>query len=132
MAADLFRRLVFLFSHCHIQYIGLASLHEITDYWRASKFYSLTFPPSVMSGRKFQHIASSITISDPDDDAANNAKRGTTDCDRLGKIKPMYDRIWEACNATYHPWQNIAVDERMVASKACTSLKQYMRNEPVK
>lgn len=113
-------------------YMGLLKLPALSDYWRKSELCSFPFPSTVMSGRKFKMIATAIHMSDPKDDAANTERKGTTDYDRLVKIKPIYDELRQACKAMYHPKQNIAVDERMVKSKARTMLKQYMKNKPTR
>ncbi|KAA8589932.1 hypothetical protein FQN60_013297, partial [Etheostoma spectabile] len=113
-----------------IVYMGLITTPTINDYWRRSELYTFSFPSSVMSGRRFRAISRAIHISDPD--AANDLKRGTAGYDRLGKIKPMYDEIKKACMANYHPRQCVAIDERMVASKARNGLRQYMKSKPVK
>ncbi|XP_062375621.1 piggyBac transposable element-derived protein 4-like [Sardina pilchardus] len=110
-------------------YMGLLKVASIGDYWKLSDLYNFPFPVSVMSASKFKRIATSIQMSDPKDDAANNKKKGTADYDRLCKIKPMYEQLRQTCKASYHPQQNIAVDERMVKSKARTGLKQYMKNK---
>ena len=44
----------------------------------------------------------------------------------------MYIQMSEACKANFQPYQDIAVDERMVASRARISFRQYMRDKPVK
>lgn len=46
---------------------------------------------TVMSGRKFQLITTAIHMSNPDDDVANEARRGTADYDRLGKAHVFRD-----------------------------------------
>lgn len=115
-----------------IIYMGLVRAPALTDYWRKSKLYSFPFPASVMSGRKFTKISTNIHLSDPEEDEVNEAKKGTPDYDRLHKIRPMYDEIRQNCMAHFQPGQNIAVDERMVASRARIGIRQYMKDKPVK
>lgn len=69
-------------------YMGIVKACAIPDYWRHSRLFSLAFPSSVISGRKFSLIATAIHMSDPDDEV-NNARRGTPQYDRLAKVKPM-------------------------------------------
>lgn len=71
-------------------------------------------------------------ISDPEEDAINDQKRGTEDYDPLQKVKPLLDIIRNTCKRVYHPKQHISVDERMVATKARLSIKQYMKAKPTK
>uniref|UniRef100_A0A3Q3ESV8 PiggyBac transposable element-derived protein domain-containing protein n=1 Tax=Kryptolebias marmoratus TaxID=37003 RepID=A0A3Q3ESV8_KRYMA len=113
-------------------YMGLIKCLSLTDYWRGGKLYSLLFPKSVMSGRKWLRILNALHLNSAAEDSANEAKRGTPEFDRLGKIKPLYREMREACCRNYHPRQEIANDERMVASKARVIFKQYMKGKPVR
>ncbi|KAM6912008.1 piggyBac transposable element-derived protein 4-like isoform 2-T2 [Lycodopsis pacificus] len=70
--------------------------------------------------------------SDPDEDVHNDRKKGTADHDKLLRLKPLMDTIKNACKAFYHPHIHLAVDERMVASKAKTGITQSMKDKPTK
>ncbi|XP_062375607.1 piggyBac transposable element-derived protein 4-like [Sardina pilchardus] len=110
-------------------YMGLLRMVSLPDYWNVSDPYNHPFPASVISARKFSLIATSIQMSDPEDDLANSKKKGTADYDRLCKIKPMYEELRKTCQACYHPRQNIAVDERVVQSKAPPGRMLYVEIE---
>ncbi len=71
-------------------------------------------------------------LSDPAEDAANDWKKGTDEYECLHRIRPLYDSLRVACKAVYHPDKNLSVDERIVATKARISLKQYIKNKPTK
>ncbi|XP_049445727.1 piggyBac transposable element-derived protein 4-like isoform X1 [Epinephelus fuscoguttatus] len=115
-----------------IIYMGIVKCTAFTDYWRGGKLYSLPFPKQIMTGKKFLRICQSLHLSSLVDDAANEQRRGTPAFDRLAKTKPLYLEMRDACRRNYHPGQEIAIDERMVASKARIGLKQYMKRKPVR
>ncbi|XP_039538379.1 piggyBac transposable element-derived protein 4-like [Pimephales promelas] len=113
-------------------YMGLLKCFSLKDYWKRSDIYSLPYPAKIMSGRTFFRMCAALHVSDPKLDAENDAKKGTPEYDRLCRIKPLYQDIRDACRSSFHPFQNISIDERMVASKARHGLKQYMKNKPTK
>lgn len=113
-------------------YMGVYKLPELVDYWKQNRLLNLPFPPSAMSRNKFLLMLKYLRLCPLDEDARNQAARGTPNYDRLGKIKPLYQQIVQACKEHFHPDQNISIDERMVKSKARSSLKQYIKNKPTK
>ncbi|KAL1258240.1 hypothetical protein QQF64_011484 [Cirrhinus molitorella] len=113
-------------------YMGLLSTKTIVDYWSGKTIYNLPFPKSVMSRSRFQAISWNLHLCNLEEDRMNMQKKGTPDYDRLFKIKPLYTDIITACKTYFHPNKQLAVDERMVASKARIGFKQYMKNKPTK
>ncbi|XP_067298892.1 piggyBac transposable element-derived protein 4-like isoform X2 [Pseudorasbora parva] len=110
-------------------YMGMFKCSSLTDYWSVSQHFSLSFPAKVMSYQKFRSISKALHLSDSREDALNSVRRGTAAYERLGKIQPLYQVIREACKTFFHPFQNITIVERMVASQARTGLKRCVNNE---
>ncbi|XP_053370298.1 piggyBac transposable element-derived protein 4-like [Clarias gariepinus] len=113
-------------------YTALIKLNDIRDYWRQNNIFSIAFPGTVMTRDRYRTISWNVHMSDPEEDQENDSRKGTPQHDRLFRVRPLMDRIREACKTFYHPQRNLAVDERMVASKAKTSMKQYMKRKPIK
>lgn len=70
--------------------------------------------------------------SDPAEDVANDWKKSTVGYDRLFRLKPLMLLLLLACQAFYHPYQNLSIDKRIVGTKARISLKQYIKGKPTK
>ncbi|KAJ8352130.1 hypothetical protein SKAU_G00236060 [Synaphobranchus kaupii] len=115
-----------------VLYMGLLRANNMATYWSRNRLYKLAFTESVMPRRRFEAITWTLHMSDPVEDAHNDRKRGSHGYDRLFRLRPLLDEIVMACKAFYHPHQALSIDERMVASKNCIGLKQYMKAKPTK
>ncbi|XP_035241192.1 piggyBac transposable element-derived protein 4-like [Anguilla anguilla] len=115
-----------------IFYMAMVKLDQIRDYWRQSSIFSVPFPATVMTRDRYRTICWNVHMSDADKDQENDRKRGTPQHDKLFRVRPLMDTIQHACKAFYHPRRNLAVDERMVATKAKTGMTQYMKEKPTK
>ncbi|XP_030237880.1 piggyBac transposable element-derived protein 4-like [Gadus morhua] len=111
---------------------GLVTVHNFADYWRKTSPYNFSFPRDKITRGRFEAILWSLHLSNPTEDEENERKKTTGEYDRLFKIKPLYSELVTACKAHFHPRQNLSIDERMVASKARISMKQYMKDKPTK
>ncbi|KAG5856148.1 hypothetical protein ANANG_G00004940 [Anguilla anguilla] len=124
--AEMYRYLGLLIS------MALLKAHEVRDHWSQKKLYDSPFCRSVMSQSRFRLIASTLHLSDPDEDAENEAKRGTPEYDGLLAIRPIIDSLKNACKAFYHPRQQLSINERTVAYKAQLSVRRYAKTKPGK
>ncbi|XP_075968136.1 uncharacterized protein LOC142971480 [Anarhichas minor] len=115
-----------------IIFTGLVTVHNRSDYWRKRWPYNFQFPGDSMTRDRFNTILCSLHLSNPEEDEENENNRNTAEYDRLFKIKPLYTDMVTACKAHFQPHQNVSIDERMVASKARISMKQYMKDKPIK
>jgi len=53
------------------------------------------------------------------------------DFDKLFKVRPVLDSLHEKCQKLSQE-ENHCVDEQIIPTKICTSLKQYLPNKPNK
>uniref|UniRef100_A0A672LU74 PiggyBac transposable element-derived protein domain-containing protein n=1 Tax=Sinocyclocheilus grahami TaxID=75366 RepID=A0A672LU74_SINGR len=113
-------------------YMGVMDLPKVRDFWRKKTLFHVPFPATVMSRDRFLAISCNLHISDPMEDAENDKKRGTEEYDCLHRVQPLLDIMRNRCMSIYHPRQHISVDERMIATKARISFKQYMKAKPTK
>ncbi|XP_033897385.3 piggyBac transposable element-derived protein 4-like [Acipenser ruthenus] len=113
-------------------FMGLLTTHTVRDYWSPRRPYGIPFCHTVMSRKRYEAIAWTLHISDPEEDNENDQKKGTPQHDRLFRLRPLLDSLLLSCKTYYHPRQNLSIDERMVASKARIGFKQYMKAKPTK
>lgn len=112
--------------------MAVLKLPQVSQYWKKESFFSVMSPAFVLARNTFQAISSNPHMSDPEKDAQNDKEKGTPNYDPLHRLKPLHDHMKNMCKALYHPRQNIAIDERMVATKAKLGMRQYMKNKPTK
>ncbi|XDV14750.1 hypothetical protein PO909_014946 [Leuciscus waleckii] len=110
-------------------YTFLMKCSLLTEYWNESQYFSPSFPAQVMSYQKFVTIANALHFSNTKEDEKNDSKKGTAAYERLGKIIPLYQVIREACKTFFHPFQNITIEERIVAAQPRTGLKRRIEKQ---
>ncbi|XP_073342855.1 piggyBac transposable element-derived protein 4 [Pagrus major] len=115
-----------------IFYMSMVKLKNIADFWRENSIFTIPFPSQVMSRDRYQALSWNVHMSDPDEDRINDTKTGTSEHDRLFRVKPLMDSIQRACKSFYHPSRSLVVDERMVPCKGHSRRNQSIRNTPTK
>ena len=55
--------------------------------------------------------------------------RGDPGYDKLGKVRPVIDILWEQFLQNYNPHREKSVDEAMIKFKGRSSMKQYPKKQ---
>ena len=76
-----------------------------------------------MSRDRFKALFGMLHVVDPGSEEKEN---------KLGKISPFKTGLKEKCQALFQPYQQVAVDERIVKSKCRSGIRQHIKNKPVK
>ncbi len=76
---------------------------------------------TVITRDRFRALLWNIPPSYSKEDVKNDERKGTPHYDKV-LINPFIDDICSACQASYHPHKELAVDRRMVATKAKTGV----------
>ena len=111
-----------LFFGCMIA-LGIGTMPDIETMFNENDFGS-TFVKTRFSKHRFQQIYRYLHFV--------NNERDQNEADKLWKLRWFIDSANQSFQQHLQPAQNLAVDESMVASKACTDLKQYMPKKPIK
>ncbi|XP_065188227.1 piggyBac transposable element-derived protein 4-like [Sycon ciliatum] len=105
-------------------YMGIARLPHLSHYWSTSTlFHGLWARHMIPTFIRYKALLCFLHIVDPTtEDAA----------DKLRKVRLVNDHFQQKCRELFQPFQSIAIDERMVKSKARFAFKQYISNKPVR
>ncbi|XP_028407218.1 uncharacterized protein LOC114529600 isoform X2 [Dendronephthya gigantea] len=105
-------------------YFGLVRVDsDVEKYWSTKTLYHGLWARSILSRIRYKALMAFLHVVDP----ANE-----TPGDKLRKVDEFLASFKKRCSLLYQPHQNIAVDERMVKSKAISGIRQYMKNKPTK
>ena len=81
-----------------------------------------------MTCRKCQKLTQYLQVSD----RANEPAKNSADYDKLYKIHPVLNMVWDSFAESYKPGQNQTIDEGMIAFKGRLSYVQYLPAKPIK
>jgi len=111
-------------------YMALVKLPKVRDYWRKGSQISVHFLATIMSRDRLIAISRTVHMSNPEHNVVNDRKKGTPEYNRLQHLQPLYTSMKLACKALWQPRKQIAINERMVATKDKIGLRQYMKAKP--
>ena len=108
--------------------MGLVSLPAMDDYWRRDPLLHYSPIADRISRDRFRDIHRFLHFAD------NSVllTRDNPSYDRLGKVRPILERLQERLTTVYQPHCENAIDEAMIPFQGRSSLKQYMPAKPVK
>ena len=115
---DQIKKLIALFL-----YQGLVKVSAYERYWSTTSLYHGLWPRRFMTRDRFKALFGMLHIVDPTNE---NGK------DKLRKQTPLINSFKTKCQSLYQPYQNVAVDKRLVKSKHRSGIRQYIANKPVK
>ena len=81
-----------------------------------------------MSGRRFELLMKYFHLNNSE----TQAKGGSSNYDKLHKIRPILDQIITNFQAAYIPQKQLSIDESMISYKGRLSWIQYMPKKPSK
>ena len=106
-----------------ILYCGLVPVGYFPLYWSTKTLYHGLWARSIMSRDRFKALMGMLHVVDPATEDEH---------DKLRKVRSLLNVFKEKCKSLYQPFQNVAVDERMVKSKHRSGLRQYIKDKPTK
>lgn len=111
-----------------ILHMCLVNKPNIKHYWSTSCVLNGGFPSSVMSRNRFCQIFGMLHLN-------NNElfkPKPHPEHDPLFKIRPYYDKLRTLFQESYHPEQEITIDEGMCPFRGRVHFRVYMKNKPHK
>ncbi|XP_028418086.1 piggyBac transposable element-derived protein 4-like [Dendronephthya gigantea] len=95
----------------------------VEKYWSTKTLYHGLWARKMLSRMRYKALMAFLHVVDPTNE---------TPGDKLRKVDEFLASFKQRCKVLYQPYQNIAVDERMVKSKHISGIKQCMKNKPTK
>ena len=106
-----------------IIYFGLVNVSTTHRFWSVKTLYHGLWARKILSRERYKALMAVLHIVDP------NAEDPS---DKLRKVSSFVALFKEKCKSLYQPFQQIAIDERMVKSKHRSGIRQYIKNKPTK
>lgn len=106
-----------------ILYSGLVEVSHSDLYWSTTSLYHGLWARSIMSRERFNALMSMLHVVD----SCAEGKQ-----DKLHKVIAFLQFFKGKCKSLYQPFQQLAVDERMIKSRQHTGTSQYQKNKPTK
>lgn len=104
-------------------YQGLVKASTFNRYWSTKSLYHGLWARRFMSRNRYTSLLAMLHVVDPTTEDHNK---------KLKKVDTFIDNFREKCKKLFQPFQNVAIDERLVKSKHRSGIRQYIANKPAK
>ena len=115
---DEIRRLIAL-----LIYFGLVRVGNFNLYWSVKTLYHGLWARRIMTKLRYQALMAFLYVVDPGNENPN---------EKLHMVESFIAQFKTKCLSLYQPYQNMAVDERMVKSRHRSGMRQYIKDKPTK
>ena len=106
-----------------LMYMSWVRVPRFCQYWSEDTLLNGLWARRFMSVWRYKCLMSFLKVNDVNKENPN---------DKLTKIRTLNDYIRRKCMKLFQPYQNIAIDERMVKNKGRYGFRQYIRDKPTK
>ena len=98
-----------------VLYFGLVNVSSFHRYWSTKTLYHGLWARAIKLKDRFKALMATLHIVDLGDEDEN---------DQLRKVIGFINSVKSKCKALYQPFQQVAVDERIVRSKHRSGIRQ--------
>ncbi|XP_049943291.1 piggyBac transposable element-derived protein 4-like [Schistocerca serialis cubense] len=108
--------------------MGIKRMPAYRDYWSSAPELHDRYIASLMAVNRFGWLLRNIHLNDN----TLHPEKGHPGYDKLYKLRPVIKILSESFSKCYQPSKHLAIDESMIKFKGRNSMKQYMRDKPIK
>ena len=101
-------------------------METISEMWTTDETIRRAVFTVAMARNRFAHILQFIRF----DDKSTRVQRKAND--RLAGIREVWDQFVENCKKLFEPFEDMTVDEQLVAFRGKCPKRQYMKSKPAK
>lgn len=102
--------------------MGIIRKPTVASYWTRDVLYDTPLFRAVLSRNRFQTLQKFFHFND----SSNEPDRNDPTRDRLYKVRPVIDHMFEQFQTVYQPEKDIAVDESLLMWKGRLLFRQYI------
>ena len=108
--------------------MSVVVLPSIGDYWSNDRNLHYSPIAGKITRQRYQTISRYLHFVDN----TTLKSRGHINYDRLGKVRPVLEKVNSKFQSSYKPHREVSIDEAMIKFQGRSCLKQYVPIKPIK